>query len=53
MHNAAAAALCYHAFTYAQKISIDEIKKQCSGLAMDKRVRMTVSSFTHRNSANR
>jgi len=32
--------------TYAQKISIDEIKKQCSGLAMDKRVRMTVSSFT-------
>lgn len=31
---------------YAQKISIDEIKKQCSGLAIDKRVRMTVSSFT-------
>lgn len=31
---------------YAQKISIDEIKKQCSGLEMDKRVRLSVSSFT-------
>ena len=31
---------------YAQKISIDEIKKQCDGLAMDKRVRMSVSIFT-------
>ncbi|HRI20518.1 MAG TPA: CsgG/HfaB family protein [Panacibacter sp.] len=30
----------------AQKVSIDEIKKECSGLAFDKRVRLSVSSFT-------
>ena len=30
----------------AQKISYDEIKKQCTGLALDKRVRVAVSSFT-------
>ena len=30
----------------AQKISYDEIKKQCTGIEMDKRVRLSVSSFT-------
>lgn len=30
----------------AQKISYDEIKKQCTGIEMDKRVRVSVSSFT-------
>ncbi len=30
----------------AQKISYDEIKKECTGLALEKRVRVSVSSFT-------
>lgn len=30
----------------AQKISYDEIKKECTGIEMDKRVRVSVSSFT-------
>ncbi|MEP7319824.1 MAG: CsgG/HfaB family protein [Panacibacter sp.] len=32
--------------TMAQKVSFDEIKKQCSGIELDKRVRLSVSSFT-------
>lgn len=31
----------------AQKVSIDEIKQQCNGVPFDKRVRLSVSSFTN------
>jgi len=32
-------------YLVAQKVSFDQIKKQCEGLPVDKRVRMSVSSF--------
>ena len=33
-------------FVSAQKVSLDNIKQQCTGLPIDKRVRLSVSTFT-------